>query len=353
MAKGKKGKKSNWLKKALMISLLLLLGMLLWQHELVLYGLRQAKGQINIIANAEPIEKFLSNPDYPDSLKQKLVLIQEAKEFAVDSLGMAITDNYTKMYNQHGMPVLWVVTASEPFQMIQKKWKFPLLGSFSYKGYFDLDLAQVEEKHLQAQGYDTGIRTVGGWSTLGWFDDPILSNMLFRNEGMLADLIIHELTHTTLYIKDSVQFNENLATFIGNKGAEQFLTLKYGPRSEELKKYVQQMHDRELFANHVITYYHKLDSLYSSLDANYSKTIKNRMKQNIIQDFVKNIESLNFYQPEKYTGLFEQALPNNTFFQSYLRYRGNMNLLEESFVIKFNANLKEMLDYYKNKYSSL
>jgi len=353
MSKPKKSRKISWLKKSLLVVLMLLLAILLWQHELILYGLRQAKGQIKITTNTKPIEDFLNNPGYPDSLKQKLMLIQEARHFAVDSLGMAPTDNYTTMYDQQGMPVLWVVTASEPYKMTQKKWKFPLLGSFTYKGYFDLDLAQVEEEHLQAQGYDTGIRTVGGWSTLGWFDDPILSNMLLREEGMLADLIIHELTHTTLYIKDSVQFNENLASFIGNKGAKQFLALKYGPQSEELKNYVQQMHDRELFANHVLIYYHKLDSLYSSFDAEYSKSRKERMKREVIQKFANTIDSLDFYQPKNYLGLFEQKLPNNTFFQSYLRYRGNMDQLEELFITEYNASLKKMLDYYKKRYSSL
>lgn len=353
-AKRKKPKKKmGWLRKTFIVILLLLVALFLWQHELILYGIRQAKGQMTIIANTEPIESFLNDPQYPDSLKQKLKLIQKARQFAVDSLGMKATDNYTEMYDQQGMPVLWVVTASEAFQMKQKEWRFPLLGSFSYKGYFDLALAQIEEKHLQEQGYDTSIRTVGGWSTLGWFDDPILSNMLLRDEGMLADLIIHELTHTTLYIKDSVQFNENLATFIGNEGARQFLSIQYGEDSYELQHFENQLHDRQVFANHVLKYYHKLDSLYQSFPAELSEQAMQMKKEHVIKEFVKQIDSLNFNEAENYQDLFENNLPNNTFFQSYLRYRGSMDQLEKQYKMQFNSSLKGMLDYYKSRYSSL
>lgn len=351
--KTRKKKKLGWLKKSLIAFLLLLIALFLWQHELILYGIRQAKGQLTIITQAEPIEKYLKDPGYPDSLKQKLRLVQDAKKFAIDSLGMKPTDNYTEMYDQQGMPVLWVVTASQPYQMKQKKWKFPILGSFSYKGYFDLGLAQTEEKHLQAQGLDTSIRTVGGWSTLGWFNDPILSNMLMRDEGMLADLIIHELTHTTLYIKDSVQFNENLATFIGNEGARQFLSMKYGSESKELIQYQQQLEDRQTFAEFVLKYYHKLDSLYQSFPPDLAKEVKQDRKAQMIEEFVKNIAQLDFNVAERYENLFEDNLPNNTFFQSYLRYRGNLEQLEKQYRQMFNSNLNAMLDYYRSNYSSL
>ncbi|MFW5761446.1 MAG: aminopeptidase [Cyclobacteriaceae bacterium] len=349
----KRKKNKGWFKKVVLIFIGLLLALFLWQHELILYGIRQAKGQINILANAQPISIYLNDPGYPDSLKHKLRLIQEAKSFAVDSLGMKPTDNYTKMYDQQGMPVLWVVTASEPYRMKQKEWNFPLLGSFSYKGFFELDLAQTEEEHLQALGYDTGIRTVGGWSTLGWFDDPILSNMLLRDDGMLADLIIHELTHTTLYIKDSVQFNENLATFIGNEGARKFLAVKYGPKSTELQHYQDQLQDRQIFAEHVLEYYFKLDSLYQTFTAETTDAEKKARKNDMIREFVATIDNLKFTNKENYEGLFSQGLPNNTFFQSYLRYRGNLDALEQQYQQQFDSNLQSMLDYYRSRYTSL
>ena len=87
-------------------------------------------------------------------------------------------------------------------------------------------MADKEMELLKEAGYDVGMRTVGGWSTLGWFKDPILSNMLNRSYGDLANLIIHELVHATIFVKDSVEFNENLASFIGDQGAKLFLKRK-------------------------------------------------------------------------------------------------------------------------------
>ncbi len=92
-----------------------------------------------------------------------------------------------------------------------------------YKGFFNQKLAFELKDELEKEGYDVIVRNPGGWSTLGWFTDPILSKMLNRSEGDLANLIIHEMVHSTIFVKDSVEFNENLATFIGDRGAEKFL----------------------------------------------------------------------------------------------------------------------------------
>ena len=103
------------------------------------------------------------------------------------------------------------------------EWSFPFLGRVPYKGFFDRGAAIEEDSLLRLKGYDTGIGNIRGWSTLGWFKDPILSGMLENSEGALANLIIHELWHGTLYVKDSADFNENLASFAGEQGALLFL----------------------------------------------------------------------------------------------------------------------------------
>jgi predicted aminopeptidase len=150
----------------------------IWQHEMIGYGLSQGYGQFKVLYNAESVEKALQDKTFPDSLKQKLLLIQEIRKYAIDSLGLNESKSYTTIYNQHGKAILWNVTAAEPFALKAKEWKFPFLGTFSYKGFFDLEKAKKEEKVLRNNGYDTDIGVVGGWSTLGWFRDPILSNML-------------------------------------------------------------------------------------------------------------------------------------------------------------------------------
>lgn len=99
---------------------------------------------------------------------------------------------------------MYVVTACAPFAFQPRMWHFPVVGSFPYKGFFEKNKALAEAKKIkEEEGLEVSVRTAGGWSTLGWFKDPVLSNMLNRSEGDLANLIIHELTHGTLFVKDS------------------------------------------------------------------------------------------------------------------------------------------------------
>ncbi len=246
-----------------MLGLFILL--ILWQHELVLYGIAQGKGQLKIVWGAEPIEDILKDPIVHDTIKYKLSLIQEIKQFAFDSLGINKSKNYSTYYDQKGQPLLWVITGCEPYELKAKEWTFPIIGSFTYKGFFDFEKAKNEELVLKAENFDTNIGTVGGWSTLGFFKDPVLSNMLKRDEGDLANLIIHELTHGTLFVKDSISFNENLASFIGDKGAQKFLRHKFGESSEEYIRYVKKnggqgkiyrsCAKRSSFARHIICFF--------------------------------------------------------------------------------------------------
>src|SRR5690606_12277179 len=177
-------------------------------------------------------------------------------------------------------------TAAKPFALEPVEWKFPIIGSFPYKGFFEYEMALKEKARLDADSLDTNIGVVGGWSTLGWFKDPILSNMLVRDKGSLADLIIHELTHGTLFVKDSVEFNENLATFIGREGAKRFLKAMYGKDSEEVYAFEEGVKDGETFTNHILNGSEKLDSLYKSFTAkdSYEERIskKEEMMKRII-----------------------------------------------------------------------
>ncbi|MTI33409.1 aminopeptidase [Xanthovirga aplysinae] len=341
------------LKKLLLSSGVLFLLLILWQHKLIIYGYGQAKGQLNIIMNARPVNEFIEKEDFPDSLKQKLLLIQEIRKFAIDSLGINDSDNYTTLFDQKNKPILWVVTASEPFALKAKEWWFPFLGSVSYKGYFDREKARKEQSKLVEQGYDTSVGTVSGWSTLGWFKDPILSNMLNNKEGDLANLIIHELTHGTLFVKDQVAFNENLATFIGDKGAESFLTYKYGRNSNAYKEYEDAKADREKFSTYILSGAQKLDSLYNSLRPEQSDSLKLEKKEGLIRDIVKNADTLSFRSEGSYVWFFDDFQPNNAFFMSYLRYRSKQGNFEEEFQNQFEGNLKNYLEYLKKKYPSI
>ena len=339
-------------KKIFYLFLACLVLLVIWQHELIGYGLSQAKGQLNIIWNTRDVEEVLADPLVADSIKQKLVLVQEIRRFAIDSLGINESENYTTVYDQKGKPVLWVVTGAEPFALEAKEWEFPLLGSFSYKGFFDYEQAQKEEAELKRQGYDTYIGTVSGWSTLGWLRDPVLTDMLKRKDGDLANLIIHELTHGTLFVKDSVDFNENLASFIGDKGAGMFLAQKFGKESREFKAYITDKKNREKFSKHVLRGASQLDSLYNAFPQKMENSAKLVAKEQFIKKFITNTDTISFENKDYYS-YFKDFVPNNTFFMSFLRYEAKLDDFEEEFENKFNSDLKSYLEYLESRYPSL
>ena len=336
--------------KILLIGVILVFALFLSNCKLVFYGLGQGLGQMKIISNAKPIEKVLAKPNVSDSLKQKLLLVQSIKKYAEDTLGLNPSKNYNTFYDQHGKDILWVVTAAEKYSVQPYLWKFPVVGEVPYKGYFKLEKAKKEALKMEEQGYDVRIGTVSAWSTLGFFKDPILSGMLNRSEGMIARLIIHELTHSTLFVKGNSEFNENLATFVGNQGAKQYLIDKYGANSKQYNDYLGELNDMELFSNYVLRGAKQLDSLYQSF-TNEPETQKDSLKTAVIKQIVASIDTVHFYNKHNFSRFKrEDNLPNNAFFAGYITYHKQQSYLEKEFVEKFNRNFNEYLDYLKEKY---
>jgi len=233
-----------------------------------------------------------------------------------------------------------------------KIWLFPFLGTFPYKGFFNLEKAKSEFNKLEQQGYDSYIRPVEAWSTLGWFKDPILSNTLNRKIGDLANLIIHELTHSTIYVKDSVEFNENLATFIGDKGAESFLTYKYGIESLEFLNYQASKNDRKKFSDHFLQSANILDSLYASIDG-LGVEDKEKLKIKTILKITESLDTISFNDRSFYKNVFKERQPNNAFFMSFKRYRSKQEEFEIELEKNFDNDLIFFLTYYEQRYPSL
>jgi predicted aminopeptidase len=341
------------IKRALWGLLLLtcLLTLIYW--DLVLYGIRQAKGQLHIINNARPVEEFLSDPLFPDSLKKRLVLINEVRRYAIDSLGLKDTKNYKTLYDQQGEEIMWVVTASEPFRLKAKEWTFPILGSVPYKGFFRKDLAIALREELQKEGWDVSIRNPGGWSTLGWFTDPILSKMLERTEGDLANLIIHEMSHSTIFVKDSVDFNENLATFIGDRGAEKFLIARYGAHSPEYQTYLNEDDDYLKFADHMLRGTQKLDSLYNTMQETDPVEQKRQLKTALITRIVDSLDTLSLSTDNKPAARYQKNLPNNAYFMNFRRYQAKQDTFWDEYRNRFHQDLKAYIKYQSEKYPFL
>jgi predicted aminopeptidase len=342
----------KWFKRIGLSLLGIILILVIFKFQLVKYGIEQAQGQLKIVYSARPFDEVLNDAAVPDSIKTKLLLIREIKKYAEDSLGINKSENYESFYDQKGKPAIYVITACSPFELKEYQWTFPFLGSFSYKGFFNLARAKKEEEILKHEGLDTDLGTASGWSTLGWFKDPVLSGMLKRKEGSLANLIIHELTHGTLYIRDSVDYNENLASFIGDKGAIKFLKYKYGNESTQLGEYENSKEDREKYIAHILTGAKELEAVYQKIKQKNTKE-KLKIKRLTIAEIISNLDTIKFHNKSYYTADIDADSINNTFFIDFKRYNSKQDNFEKEFYEKFNGDLKAYLKYLKNKYPSL
>lgn len=229
------------------------------------YLMKSGYGQMQLMHSREPVEKVLQDPSVSEEKKNKLRLAQEARLFAEKNLHLTPTKNYTSYVELNRPYVTYVVSAAQKWELKQYEWSYPFMGKMPYKGYFNEDDAQTEERQLQSEDLDTYMRGVSAYSTLGWFNDPILSSMLRYEDYDLVNTIIHETVHATLYIKNSADFNERLATFLGNKGAEQFYLSKEGANSPTLQKIKMENADQALFSHFISVELKNLEQWYKDL----------------------------------------------------------------------------------------
>lgn len=228
------------------------------------YYLAQARGQIDILTGREPVDAVLASGKLGAADLGKLKLVAEAREFGERTVGLAKSDNYTTFYDTKGRPVSYVVSACRKDRFEAATWWFPIVGTLPYKGFFSLDDALAEARSLEAHGWDVSVRTVAAYSTLGWFSDPIFSTMLKNDDAELVALILHELTHGTVFATGHGDWNEALATFVGEEAARQFFRARFGEGSAELKEAEARFEDLarvDAFAGRV---HGRLQKLYAS-----------------------------------------------------------------------------------------
>lgn len=317
--------------------------------DLIQYGIMQGKGQWEVISKAEPVEKFLLDEQVPDSIKYKLNLVNAIKSYAKTFLDMPVEGQYNTMYDQKGKDILWVVTASEPHKLKPYQWKFPFLGTVEYKGFFIEKEAEKLRIELQSQGYDVRVRNASAWSTLGILNDPILSKVLEYSEGRLAELIIHELTHDVVFIKDSVNFNENLATFIGVKGAEGFLKHHFANDSSYLKRYRKRLQDKETLHSFIRNWLPRFKRVYQEIRHN-SIVEKEQIKYETFQNFKQELRELKFSNTKYASFIIDDDEFNNANLLAFRRYTGDQIKLQLEFEEMHQSDIKQMLQYYKDNF---
>ena len=199
-----------------------------------MYVLRSGYEEAKILWRREPISRMLARSDLDGKTRAKLELVLAVREFARDKLKLRVGGSYASYARVDENQIVYVVTAAERFRLQAYTWWFPIVGRVPYKGYFDKQPAEAEAAKLEEEGYDTLVRPSAAFSTLGWFDDPLLSTVLSYDEVTLAEVVIHELLHNTTYVPGHADFDESFANFVGNRGAIAFFAARDDVSSVEL-----------------------------------------------------------------------------------------------------------------------
>jgi len=192
------------------------------------YLARLGCGQWRVASGQRPVAEVLADPATPEPARRSLRLLEDIRRFGIDALGMAAGDSYTTFFDTGGRPVMFNVTASRADRLEPVTWWFPVTGTVAYKGFFSAEDARRERDYLERIGYDALLSSVSAYSTLGWFRDPVLSTMLDDPPEALAELVLHEMTHATVYAAGDTDFNERLASYVGGAAAEAFFAAREG-----------------------------------------------------------------------------------------------------------------------------
>jgi predicted aminopeptidase len=186
------------------------------------YFARAAWEEARILAARQPIDALVARRSAPDSVRRKLRLVLDARQFARSQVGLKTGESFTTYSDVGRDTLLLLLSAAYRDTLRPYVWRFPIVGQLPYRGYFDFAEARRAAASLGRAGFDTYLRPSDAFSTLGWFNDPLLSTTLAHDSLELANTVLHELTHNTLFLKGRAEFNESFASFVGSRGAEAF-----------------------------------------------------------------------------------------------------------------------------------
>ena len=295
------------------------------------YTIKQGTIMLGYLNRAIPLENFLAedgsqgdNSAYEENRRFALQ-VADIRRFAIEELGLRESRNYTRYVELDRNYLAAVVSACAKDSFTRYEWWFPIVGRVPYKGFFVIEDAYREREKLERKDLDVWIRGVDAFSTLGWFQDPLYSFMKEYPLRDLADLIIHELLHATVFIKNHVQFNEELAEFVGSEGARLYMEsiAAEGTGNGENTNTADSMADRAAFLTFIRGLIADLDIVYNN--PNLSRDEKLRLKGEIIAGakfrFEENYDTV--FLTDNYRGFINLPV-NNAYLELYrLYYEGN------------------------------
>jgi len=231
------------------------------------YLAQAATGQVSLIARSRPLSSVVKDPETPPRVQRLLSLVPEMKAFG-ESRGLKPTDNYGRYSDLNRPAAVWVVQACRPLAFEPKRWSFPIAGTVPYLGFFDERAARAYAEDLRrSEDLDVDVRGAGAYSTLGWFRDPVLSTMIGDGAdalGWLANTVLHESVHATLYIPGQSSFNESLASFVADKLTAVWLSSPGVAKAGELQAYTEAHAAGARRVRRLHRAYEELDAVYES-----------------------------------------------------------------------------------------
>jgi predicted aminopeptidase len=241
-----------------------------------MYVLRAGVEEAKVLGRRRPIARVLEDPATDAETRRKLKLVLQARNFADKTLGLAAKESFTTYSWVDSDTLLLVISAARRDRFEAYTWWFPIVGRVPYKGFFNFEHARQEARNLDAQGYDTYVRPSGAFSTLGWFNDPLLNTVLDYDDVSLVSTVIHEITHNTIYVPSQVAFNESFASFVGDRGAILFFCERDGADGALCKQAQDDWHDTLLFGGFLNQFVSDLQTLYGRSDLTSEQKIAQR-----------------------------------------------------------------------------
>jgi predicted aminopeptidase len=287
------------------------------------YTLSQGAAMLGYLNRAVPLESLATEDaavegEGRESAAAFVARVQDIRRFAMEELGLKESKNYTRYVEIDRDYLAAVVSACAKDSFTGHEWWFPVVGKVPYKGFFDPRDARKEREKLEKQDLDVWVRGVDAFSTLGWFRDPLYSYMRNYPPHRLADLLIHELLHSTVFLKGHVQFNEELAEFVGNEGARLYIEKTYGADSGEYRAIGASGLDSAIFTAFIRELIAELETLYES---GVDREEKLKRKAEIITRAQARFEAEydTMFQNDNYRG-FAKLPVNNAYLDLYRLY---------------------------------
>ncbi|CAB1059068.1 PUTATIVE ZINC PROTEASE PROTEIN [Olavius sp. associated proteobacterium Delta 1] len=275
------------IKKYIVLSGFALLAIALCGCESVRYYSQAIQGQYSILERRQPISEIMADPESPEFLRDRLAHILAVRQFAENELQLPVKNHYLTYVDLNRPYVVWNVFAAPEFSLTAKTWCYPVVGCAAYRGYFSEKNARQYADGLTSQGYEVYVAGVTAYSTLGWFDDPVLSTIIQYSEGQSAALIFHELAHQVLYVKGDTAFNESFATAVEQEGLKRWQVNTQA--SHLYENHLRSYRRQQQFIQLIMHYRQILKTLYQS-DA--SAMDKREQKASIFSELLDEFDRL-------------------------------------------------------------